>query len=419
MDDYNLGDGKTGSYNDLRNVNLQRNAVFLQNLGVTNSSSSCCPGKRKLASYKCVGKCNYTCISAKELGGHQSSCVIYRELFPVRQNRADSTRLQNAASVAAAAASVAAAAASIAVDTAQRFRKNSRHQEVNHSQYGHVLYSDGHSDTDSNDGDAEDNNNIISNNNNINVSNVIPNYPSKDVLNHQIKLQKTTSKETMFRVRRHRMRNSDGIFEQIVGLSFADYIDLSAIGALFQNSESSGNFLLKTFNRMLRRHGLHKLLKVPRLWRTVTSGVIKIAKDENTVNIINVPIETQIWGNVDVNTRPLRTPHGIALDYGEVIGTKMLSCNAEKLKFLPVIAENNNDIVITDFFTAKMYREVVAGVYRKFGETTVGQNLDAGKVFKNIVIFIVMSEDEAALDAGRKKVGEPLVMKFCLLVLHL
>ena len=58
-----------------------------------------------------------------------------------------------------------------------------------------------------------------------------------------------------------------------------------------------------------------------------------------------------------------------------------------------------------------MCREVVAGVYRKFGETTIGQNLDAGKVFKNVVIFIIMSEDEAALDAGRKKVGEPLVIE--------
>jgi hypothetical protein len=410
MDNNNLGDNR--SYTQVREGNIRNNEAFLQNLGFTipiagSSSSSTQLRKRKAPVFSCIGTCIQTFDTANQLGGHQSSCAIYREKFPCRKNRAESKILQNEA-VGAVAAGLTAA------NTAQRFRKDSRHHEVNSSQHGHVLYSnaDSGTNTDSNDGDAASEDNNINIQHEIpNVRNVILNYPSKDVLNHQIKLQKTTSKETMFRVRRHRMRNSDGIFEQIVGLNSADYIDLSAIGALFQNSDSSGNFLLKTFNRILKRHGLNKHLKVPKLWKTITSGVIKIAKEENTVNLIKVPIETQIWGDIDVNNNPLRAPYGISLDYGEVIGTKILSCNAEKLRFLPVTSQNNEDIVITDFFTSKMCREVVAGVYRKFGKTTVGQNLEAGKVFKNVVIFIVMSEDEAALDAGRKKVGEPLVIE--------
>ena len=98
MDNNNLGDN---DYTQLRDSNIRRNEKFLQNLGfntfnssgssnIIHSSSSTHLGKRKAPVFSCIGTCIQTFDTAKKLGGHQSSCAKYREIFPCRKNRAES-----------------------------------------------------------------------------------------------------------------------------------------------------------------------------------------------------------------------------------------------------------------------------------------------------------------------------------------
>ena len=238
------------------------------------------------------------------------------------------------------------------------------------------------------------------------------NHPSKKLLIYQQKLFDATSKDKLLRVRRHRLKSLNGEFEDIKGLTDADYIDLASIGLLFHNSESTGNILLKTLNVILKRHNLDKQLKFPECWRTIHDAIAKKAADMSTINVINIPIQPNIWGLVNKNNIPLTEPCAVGFDGAEIIAERCLYSEKSNIQCTPTYPKNRfKEDVVDSFFSGEICKQITTSIHNTYGERYYPPNCPNDHPgYRIMVIFVILSEDGAVVDTGRRKELETLKM---------
>ena len=237
--------------------------------------------------------------------------------------------------------------------------------------------------------------------------------PSKKLLRYQQQLIDCFSKNKLLHVRRHRLKSLNGEFENIEGLTDADYVDLASIGILFQNTHRKGDIFLRTMNDIMKRHGLDKDIKFPSCYRTIDECIGKKARKQTQINIIPIPIQPKIWGEVNIDNVPLEKPYAVGFDGGEVIAERYLYSNPLNIQFTPTYPKNNAnppEDVIDSFFAGEVCKRVTASIHNTYGDRYYLPNNPNHPGFRIVVTFIILSEDEAVVDQGRKKSQNTLKM---------
>ena len=332
--------------------------------------------------------------------GHYGSCVEYQNNMSKRETRSETANARQLQQLQQQKSS----SSSSTTTNRQPFYQTAplNNEDVESGEY---LDSDDDSDSGNDSIDCGDHLLEGGENSDNNLMDVSTDYcgPSFYVLNHQNAILKLLSKPKLIRVRRHRIDNPES-------LSAFDYIKLAQIGELFNNRDTDGDELFKMLNEIMKSHGIGHLIQFPKQFISVRKSVTDISKKMTTVNLVKIPIDEEIWGIKTKYGNNLEIPYGVSYDIPQQIGLKFLECDPEKLCFLPTYSTNiRNEPIIKSFFDAKICHELHQFMIEQKGETYTCPK--TGKVHKNMIVFILESEDGVALDPSKSKEGEPLLGK--------
>jgi len=226
--------------------------------------------------------------------------------------------------------------------------------------------------------------------------------PSMNIYDYQESIIAQCNQENILRVRRHRKEKE--VEQQFRAI---DYIQFANLGAQLGFSLREGDLVLKTVKDMCTRHSFP--ISMPLNFRTIDESIGKHLANEE-LYVIRIPLEPEIWGDTDINNKPLKQAIGVAFDVHQIIAERFLDVEDPKNIIFEEQHEfnNRNQPINNSFFTAESWIRACRGNIMKFGSHSEHHGIR----YRNVIIPISISEDETALDKGRKKGGEPMVWRF-------
>ena len=198
------------------------------------------------------------------------------------------------------------------------------------------------------------------------------------------------------------VRNSNGI----VNCRWEDYSDLIQMELLTNISRDDGDRILGMFNGILKRHKLSNILQFPSQWRTIHDAAN--SRSEKFCKVIKneMKLDIDFFGANDKSGVPLQRATAVNFLLHEIIAHRVLLAKNE-LQLTPnsEIAMRNGEVVNNSFFTGEYFLEE----FKKLIETK-GERNHLNQ--RNVLMVIVVSEDEAAVNSTRSKSMEPCVAEF-------
>ena len=315
------GDQQEVDYNwngeKIREDNIARNNNYLLSKGFGTGASLAPKKKRQLTNfncdkYKCVHGCDWRpdiiCGKphSKQFYGHQSQCSYFKQT--IKQS-------------------------SCAGRTRQNDNLNNN-DEININYDGYSSDSD-RCTTNNSDMERIEYDSSISSDESEQAPNPVvttdPSLPSMFILNYQRMLESTLSKENLVNIRCKKLNKN------VEHIKADDYIRLASIGSLVGISEKNGDQILKIIQEIIHNNGSN--IELPQTWRSVNRVLKQDAKRESTVTPILIPLNPEIWGELNLSSKgadtKLKIPFAWKYNFLEVIGEKFLSSNPDGVSFKP------------------------------------------------------------------------------------
>ena len=185
-------------------------------------------------------------------------------------------------------------------------------------------------------------------------------------------------------------------------------------------SNTTGDKLLKTINRILERHCLQQCLHFPTRWKYLKEKVCKGAEDLHSCKQFNIQVEQEEWANQ--SGAPTTDAIGTCLDVIELLAESALDWDPTTFRVTRTLQEKNEPNKYSSFFTGEVAKHVCSVIeelnskIKNAGDSANTSLWHDDRPILHVPLFLALSQDDTDITKKSNRSACPIlldILNFC------